>query len=296
VSGAEAKAEVDGRIIRTALGPIEVAELGSAVAPAVMLLHGTPGSWRQAVPLAEDLASANRVLLPSRPGYGRTPISGGRTPEEQAALLCSLLDALAIEKATVVGISGGGPAALAFAQQHPDRTNALALLCAVAAHLVNLGWQARPLVAIAPLAAALTWRSEQKRRQLVGNADAIEAFIKEELNPTEFKLAADDPRIHADLVRFLHSHADAPLGVAGRRNDARQMMLAARRGPQRVDRIDAPTLVMHGDADTVVPITHAEHHAAVIPQSELLRIPDAGHMFLVTHREETLARLRVLSG
>jgi pimeloyl-ACP methyl ester carboxylesterase len=284
--------DLEGRIIRTALGPIEVAELGAG--PAVVLLHGTPGSWRQAVPLAEDLAPTNRVLLPSRPGYGRTPLRNGRTAEAQAALLSSLLDALAIDRATVVGISGGGPTALAFAQHQPDRTDGLALLCALAAHMMNLPWQARPLVSVAPLALALTARSEQKRRALVGNFDAIDAFIKAELTPAEFALMENEPRIREDLIRFLHSHADAPLGVAGRRNDARQMMLAAKRGPAPVDEIKAPTLVMHGEADVVVPMTHAEYHTAVIPHATLHRFPDAGHVFLITRREETLGLLRGL--
>lgn len=49
-----------------------------------------------------------KFIIPSRPGYLRTPLSVDRTPKEQAEALAALLDTLKIDKVAVVGGSGGG--------------------------------------------------------------------------------------------------------------------------------------------------------------------------------------------
>ena len=119
------------RRVGTARGPVEVAEVGSG--PTLLVVHGIAGDWRQVRTVAEDLADRARVLLVTRPGYGRTPLSSGRTFVEQAALYAALLDSLGLEKAVVLGISGGGPSAFAFAASTPHRCSGLLLCCAVRA-------------------------------------------------------------------------------------------------------------------------------------------------------------------
>ena len=70
----------------------------------------------------DDFTSAGiGIITFSRPGYGRTPLSSGKTAEETADLLAALLDELSIEKVVIYGISGGGPTTLNFALRHPDR-------------------------------------------------------------------------------------------------------------------------------------------------------------------------------
>ena len=61
------------------------------------------------------------MIAPSRPGYGRTPLSSGKTSEEAADLMAALLDELNLEKVIAFSISGGGPTALNFALRHPNR-------------------------------------------------------------------------------------------------------------------------------------------------------------------------------
>jgi hypothetical protein len=56
------------RKVATTKGLIEVAETGKG--PAVLVVHGMPGDWRQARTVAEDVGDHARVLLASRPGYG----------------------------------------------------------------------------------------------------------------------------------------------------------------------------------------------------------------------------------
>jgi pimeloyl-ACP methyl ester carboxylesterase len=282
-------------IVPTERGPVEVARVGGTdtAKPVVLLIHGMPGSWRQAVTLATDLVPESRVVLPSRPGYGLTPLASGGSPDEQAELYAALLDALGVASASIVGISGGGPSALAFAQNHPERVESLTLLCALAPHLIDVPAAMRLGLALPPLARAVSVIQRRKQRRVLGDPALTDARIRSELTTDEMARLDADPRIRTDLVAFLHSHADAPAGLAGLANDARHVHAARRaRRPQPTDRIRARTLVLHGETDPVVRIDHAHHHVAAIPGAQLETYPDAGHVFLITRRSETVAALK----
>jgi pimeloyl-ACP methyl ester carboxylesterase len=73
------------RVVHTRRGPVEYAEVGAG--PAVLCLHGAMGGYDQSLLLARSAGAPGfRYLAVSRPGYLGTPLSRGRTPEEQADL------------------------------------------------------------------------------------------------------------------------------------------------------------------------------------------------------------------
>lgn len=96
----------------------------------VVVLHG--GHLRAGTPVGEEglTAAGLRVIAPSRPGYGRTPPSVGPGPEEFAVVLAGLLDRIASGPLSVLGISAGGPAAVALAQTLSGRVERLVLVSA----------------------------------------------------------------------------------------------------------------------------------------------------------------------
>ncbi|WP_081916198.1 alpha/beta fold hydrolase [Saccharothrix sp. NRRL B-16314] len=103
-------------------------------AATVVVLHG--GHMNAGLALGEDVfADAGySVLVPSRPGYGRTPLSTGHTTAEFADVIPSLCDHLGITRvAAVVGISAGGPTAITTAARHPDLVERLVLQSALTA-------------------------------------------------------------------------------------------------------------------------------------------------------------------
>ena len=254
------------RRMLTVRGPIELAEAGQG--PAVLVVHGMPGDWRQARTVAEDLSERARVLLVSRPGYGRTPLRTGRTPQEQASGYVALLDALDIERAVVLGISGGGPSSFAFASLFPDRCQGLLLSCAVTPHLMT-----PPAVMLRLAAVPGAWRAAAGLTRLIARYGDPKPPDLSPLTATERVLAAD-PLVLADLVRF---EAERPLTMRGQglRNDTRQ--LAARREiPWGAAQL-VPTVVLHGDADEVVPLVHAEAYAAAVPGARLEVLAGYGH-------------------
>lgn len=125
-SGIERGLLANSSVVATPRGPVEYAEIGGG--PAVLVVHGTPGGydlWLNTLEATHAADDGFRYILPSRPGYLRTPLGDGATPAEQADVLAGLLDVLHIGKAAVIGVSGGGPAALEFALRHPDRCTAL---------------------------------------------------------------------------------------------------------------------------------------------------------------------------
>jgi pimeloyl-ACP methyl ester carboxylesterase len=111
-------------------GPIEYRVVGQG--PAVLVLNG--GHTNCNSPIGHEqffLDQGCQLVIPSRPGYGNTPASTGRTAEAFADALVGLLDHLHLERVIVIGISGGGPTALQLAGRHPERVSKVILQNAV---------------------------------------------------------------------------------------------------------------------------------------------------------------------
>lgn len=276
-------------MLDTTRGPIEVARVGEG--PAVLLVHGTPGSWRQAISLAEDLASRYTVLLVSRPGYGATPLSTGRTFGEQADAFAAALDAFGIDDCAVFGISGGGPSAISFADRHPKRTRALVLVCALAAHIIRPPNQMRLLLGIPGLGEVVGALMRSVARKRIDDPRVHEREAKKNLTNDERRRMSEDPAIARDLVRFALSHLEAPSGLAGLRNDLAQIDRARAEGPPDLSGIVCPTLILQGDADPTVPLDQAQFHTGAIGGAELAVYEQAGHVFLFTRRAEATGKI-----
>ncbi|MEQ9064873.1 MAG: alpha/beta hydrolase [Vicingaceae bacterium] len=117
------------KIIETEIGSIEYSVFGSG--QPVLFLHGGHSNSNETLFQKGYDKSKYQLITPSRPGYGKTPLSRFKSPKESAELIITLLDSLKIEKAILVGISAGGLTALELASNYPDRTEKLILISAV---------------------------------------------------------------------------------------------------------------------------------------------------------------------
>jgi pimeloyl-ACP methyl ester carboxylesterase len=116
--------------VQTKQGPVEYRIVGHG--PVILVLNG--GHTTCHSPLGHEqffLEQGYQLLIPSRPGYGKTPSSVGRTAEAFADALVSMLDLLHFEQVIVVGISAGGRTALQLAGRHPERVSKVILQNAV---------------------------------------------------------------------------------------------------------------------------------------------------------------------
>jgi pimeloyl-ACP methyl ester carboxylesterase len=283
--GASRLGDLAARLHRTSRGLVEACVVGEG--PAVLVLHGMAGSWRQSIQLAEDLVPGHTVIMVSRPGYGRTPLATGPTLELQARAYADLLTALDLGPAAVIGMSAGGPAAAAFAAHAPRSCRGLILCCAAAPHLVKPTASTR-LAVLPPVvslySAILRARLSRESRDLETAAHAYDA----QLTTRELQAIAASPDGPSNLSAFLIRSLQAPPGRPGLAQDVKAIRLGWR---APAERIVAPALVMHGDADTVVPFSHAEYYAGAIATAALDVWPGAGHLFLLGLRGETSARI-----
>lgn len=279
-------------LVDTAAGPIELADAGTG--PPVLFVHGMPGDWSQAAPLARELADDHRVLLVSRPGYGRTPLEVGATPRATAGAFRALLDALGIPRAAVVGISGGGPSAYAFAAHERDRCDRLVLACAVNIDAMVVPPLLKYLHAIPVLPDVLgRWDRNRKLRSAEGPSGLVARALSE-ANEVERARIEDDPVALEWLVEFVTHNLRVTEDMRPFRHDLRTIVRHQRNGERQrwPDGPMVPTLIMHGDADEVVDIESARAYERLIPGAETVVYAGAGHGFLFTFRRESMARLR----
>jgi pimeloyl-ACP methyl ester carboxylesterase len=265
----ERRLERESEEVDTEAGPVEVASVG--VGPAVLLLHGSPGGYDQLLPLARVLARHGyRGLALSRPGYLQTPLDVGRGPRAQADAMAALLDALEVDDAAVLGVSGGGPAALQLALRHPARVRALVLVAAVAV-------RERPI------------RAEEIRH--FGPAWNLGALAASEIPWLGFRLLGAEGELLAALRRD-HEAREAlhylfgSLIVDDRRSSGYRNDVLAFSGDELDDpltSIRAPTLVLRGSEDTSVPAVHAERVLREVQGAELRTLEGAGHALFVSH-------------
>jgi non-heme chloroperoxidase len=116
--------------VRLATGPqIPYAEQGDADGEPVLLLHGWPDSWFTFSRVLPLLSPRLRVVVPDQRGFGESERpADGYTIDDFAADAVAFLDALAIEKATIVGHSFGSFVARRTAITRPDRVTRLVLI------------------------------------------------------------------------------------------------------------------------------------------------------------------------
>jgi pimeloyl-ACP methyl ester carboxylesterase len=271
-------------VVATSRGCVEFAAFGSG--PAVLCLHGAMGGYDQSVLLGRTIgAPGYRHIGLSRPGYLGTPLSCGRSPEEQADLYASLLDALQVDRCAVMAVSGGGPSALHFALRHRDRCWGLVLVSTVADRLESgppLSFTFRKLLLRLPGVAAAA------RRKVLQDPES--AARRSVTNPELFGRLRRDAEAWALLCALQASTTDRMLQrLPGTDNDIKVSLTRS----YPLEDIAVPTLVLHGSADPMVPFErHARVFAQRVPGARLLALQGGEHAAIFTHRLEAQAEVR----
>ncbi len=206
--------------------------------------------------------------------------------------LRTIADILGIDKMAVIGLSGGGPYALASAAAMSDRVVAAGILGGVApflgdegitSGLMNLGKRVAPLLKLGgdPLriGASLLVRSI---RPVANTALYLYAAISPEgdrrlLTRPEFGAMFLD-----DLLNGSRKQLAAPF------ND---IILFTQDWGFRLDEVKVPVRWWHGDSDHIVPFAHGEHVVALLPDCELIVLPGESHLGGLGRGEEILATL-----
>jgi pimeloyl-ACP methyl ester carboxylesterase len=269
------------------------AEYGELNGAPVFLFHGLPGS-RLSWGLIPDnpFPPGLRIVAPDRPGYGQSDSKLHRTLLDWADDIKELADILGIEKFAVVGVSGGGPGALACAWKIPER-------------LTSVGVVACPAPTNAPgvfegmsntnrffmkLAWRLPWISTLNVRLLASVIRRNPAWY---INTMKFKMHDVDkvilarPEIQGMLIK---DFAEALRGGAqGMVSD-----MSANHGRPWGFPLDKIRIRVHFwfcELDLSIPPTMGRYLSNMVPNCEATLVPDAGHLWILVHLNEVLTAL-----
>ena len=269
---------LDGRatMLETERGPIQVAREGDG--PRVMSIHGSPGGFDQGLVWARHLRDGGRELIaPSRPGYLRTPLDSGRSPAQQADLYAAMLDALCIDKVTVLGISSGGPSAVHFAARHPNRTNALLLDAAVLLSMAPAGSAIERAIFESGTGIWLSCQIAKRWPKLTAAlvVDTLSAGLsKGRKRDAVVWITSNPARLH-NIVDLPTSLAPRRFREPGQRNDESNEINL---DPLPFTEITAPTLIAQGTNDVFPLIDHATNAADKMPGAELMLVEEGHHV------------------
>ena len=236
--------------------------------PPVVFIHGASANLNdQMVPLRPLLEGKAEMLFLDRPGHGWSGRSHGHQEQrEQAALIAGLMDRLGIGQAIIVGHSFGGSIAAAFALDHPEKTEGLIFLSA-ATHPWPGGrtsWYYH--LTVVPV---LGWLFSET---VAGPAGSIR------IGPATTCVFAPNAMPESYLTRAQIPLVLRPRAFRANAADVEGLYRFALANAPRYREIAAPTVIVSGDADTVVyEEIHSLGLARDIPGAELVWVKNLGH-------------------
>ena len=255
----------------------------------VFAFHGTPGSRRQVSFDEKSVAAAGvRMIAPDRPGYGLSSFHPGRHLADWASDVAALADRLKLDSFAVIGVSGGGPHAVACARMLPERVTAAGIVSGVGpmgdpefdVGMVGVNKGLSFLAREAPLVLRpVFWFQEFSLRRWP--EAALRAATKRLPAPDLEMLERADVRA-AFLDDARRSSATAAKAAT------QDLVLFARDWGFRLHDVTVSCHLWHGDADRNVPIGHGRFMAQRIPGAVLHECPGEGHLLYVNHLEEVL--------
>jgi pimeloyl-ACP methyl ester carboxylesterase len=260
---------MESQIAQTQKGPVEYTIHGGG--PTILVCHGTSSNCFS-TEIAKPLVDAGfSVLTPSRPGYGQTAASVGRTATDASMAIVALLDVLGIQNCSVIAISGGGPTGLALASHYPQRVNRLILLEAISwtenrqtesAYKDQMAFYG-PMHNV--MWGMLGLMSRVSPRSMAHQTLAL--FSTHDVEDGFSRLSSSDID---DICRFYRGRSSRQ----GALNDATHTV-----GAEVLHEICQPTLVIHSREDKSVLFSHAEWSLKNINQAELYESGFTGHFF-----------------
>lgn len=230
--------------------------------PTLVLVHGYAASLHAWEPWVRALSSDYRVITLDLPGHGLTRSDQGYTAGRPGfeAVVDQVTRRLGAERFTLAGNSMGGGVAWSYAIRHPERVEGLVLVDPA-------GWPSTGGQQ------ALIFRilEQPLGRALLKNIDTRQ-LVRQGLQAAYLDPALVTPVLVDRYVELARApgHRDVLLSLqTGPRVEAT---------PQRLAAIKAPTLVMFGAEDRLIPAADGPRFTAAIPGATLITYPDVGHV------------------
>ena len=252
--------------------------------PGVLLLHGA-GLDAGGLSLGSAmgaLADTCRVFAPDLPGFGESdPMPAGWGFAELSAFLSSLLDALALPRASLVGVSMGGGVALGFALQAPHRVERMALIDSACLDGAIPGGRLTWFLVHLPGLNLIGWWLLKSRHLMRWTL----------LRAMRHRPDLVTPMLIDELMRLIRKRR---AGAASRQLQRREIAWNGLRTNyvNRLPEISIPTLILHGEYDQLLPVCIAERAHRLIRSSRLEVVRNCGHFAPLEQPEAVNRALR----
>ena len=273
-------------------GPVNYVEFeGPEDGPTLVCVHGLGGSHLNWLAVAPSLAGQARVLALDLVGHGRTPI-GRRTPDIDGhrRLVSGFLQEVAGGPVILVGNSMGGLVATLQAIEEPETVSGL-ILIDPALPVTYWGWT-HPRAVAGFLMAATPGLGEsfltQRRKYLSAERNVHRVLTACCVDPSRIP-----PDLVAAQVEFLSGADRAALDGAylASARSLSQQFVRPRAFAHRLGSLDRPTLLLHGDADRLVPLAAARQVSRAKPRWRFDVAAGVGHIPMMEAPAWTLERI-----
>src|SRR5215207_448975 len=245
------------------INDIELAYSRRGKGTPLVLLHGFPLDhhlWDDVSLLLEDKFD---LILPDLRGFGEsTTVDAPYSMDDYASDIAGLLDQLGIQKTAVAGHSMGGYVALAFAKLYPERVSGLALISSQ----------------------VLADPAERKEGRYKSAADVSEKGIGGVVEAMTSKFTSD---ARLQVVARAIMEKQKPDGYIG----ALKAMAERMDSTSLLSTFKFPVLVIHGEADALIPVARAREVNAAVPDSHYVELKDTGHVPMLEAAKETAEAL-----
>ena len=242
---------------------IELAYMRRGEGKPLVLLHGYPLDhhiWDLVAQLLEDKFD---LILPDRRGFGKSStVDTPYTMDDFASDIAGLLDHLGIQKAAIAGHSMGGYAALAFANRYPDRVG-------------GLGMVASQVLADSPERKEGRYKTATDISEH-GTQGVVEAMAPKLTPDQNLQLSVRDV-----IARQQPAALIGALKAIAERNDTTTLF----------SQFSFPVVIIHGDADDLIPIDRAREMKDLVPRAELVELKGVGHLPMLESPQETAKAL-----
>jgi pimeloyl-ACP methyl ester carboxylesterase len=270
-------------------------ECGDASGEPLVYCHGTPSSRVEGDLIVNDptvAALGLRVIVPDRPGMGRSQPQPGRRIADWPNDVVDLVTALGLREFAVLGSSGGAPYAIACGALIPDRVRAIGVLGGVAPpdapHFLNsLGGPLRMMFRLgrsAPAVLRLLFRLNLRAIQR-GGTRAGERMAR--MAPEPDRLLLQRPEVCGGFLDcFVEACRQGPAGPV------EDVSLLARPWGVDLAAVKGPVLLWHGELDRNVPVTAGRYLASALPHCRATFYPGEAHLSVpLNHQEEIFGAL-----
>lgn len=238
---------------------LRLRDTGPRDAPPVILLHGFGASLDTWEPWAQALSTRFRVIRFDLPGFGLTGAdpTDDYTDARAMQLLLALMDQLGIERVSLMGNSLGGRIAWTFAADHPDRVARLVLVSPDGFASPGFAYGKAPEIPLMMQALPYVAPRSMLRANLAAAYARPDALSETTLTRYRDMMLAPGVR-SAILARMGQTVLRDPVPILAR--------------------IKAPTLLLWGEKDGMIPVGNAKDYLAHLPDATLVRLPGLGHL------------------